>query len=267
MRIIDAEDPYETGPEEAAEYGLVGEPPPFRPGTPTGFTDKQQAAMYFARKHRRQRLGVVPGGPSLPAALYLSGPNQVTEGAAPGTVIGYLQVLNGSGTYTFTKTADPSAKFTLAAGALSTAGVWDYEVATFYPVEITANNGVDPPIVRTINVRIIGIPAPQLSNQAAVPISATQANISVTTDSANGTLYFVVTKSATPPTAAQVKLGQNDLGAAAIFAANLPITSTGNKVVTATPLVTATQYWAYFMHEVPPSEQSLVAASMPFTTP
>lgn len=40
-------------------------PPPYGPGTPTGFTDKQQAALYESRKARRQRLGVVPQ-PSLP---------------------------------------------------------------------------------------------------------------------------------------------------------------------------------------------------------
>jgi len=34
-----------------------------RPPTKTGFTDKQQAALYYSRKHRRQRLGVVPQPP------------------------------------------------------------------------------------------------------------------------------------------------------------------------------------------------------------
>ena len=155
----DIENPYETGPEEAAEYGLVGEPPPYGPGTPTGLTTPQQWALYFSRKRRRQRLGAIPG-PTLPPALYLSGLNQVTEGAAPGTVIGTLQVLNGTGTYTFTKTTDTAAKFTLAAGVLSTAGTWDYEAATFYPVTITADNGAGSVLVRTINVRVIDVPAP-----------------------------------------------------------------------------------------------------------
>lgn len=45
----------ERGRSEAEEYGI--KPPDFGP---TGFTDKQQAALYFSRKARRQRLGVVP---------------------------------------------------------------------------------------------------------------------------------------------------------------------------------------------------------------
>ena len=242
-------------------------PPPYGPGTPTGLTNKQQAALYYSRKHRKMRLGVVPGGPALPAALYLSGLNQVTEGAAPGTAIGNLQVLNGSGTYTFTKTNDPSAKFTLAGGLLSTAGAWDYEQATFYPVEITANNGVDPAIVRTINVRIVNIASPQLTNQSGAAISNTQANIRVTTDTPNGTLYMVVGTSAQKPTAAQVKAGQVATGAAATFAGSLPISSVGEKVMTATGLTPATSYFAYFMHEGLPSEQSDVAMAQGWTMP
>ena len=233
----------------------------------TGLTNRQQAALYFARKHRRMLLGVVPGGPALPPALYLSGFNQITEGAAPGTVIGTLQVLNGTGTYTFTKTTDPSAKFTLAAGVLSTAGVWDYEVATFYPVTITADNGAGSVLVRTINVRVVDIPAPQLTKQSGAAISSTQANIRVTTDTPNGTLYAVVGTSAQKPTAAQVKAGQVATGAAATFAANLPITTTSEKVMTATGLTAATSYFAYFMHEGLPSEQSDVAMAQGWTMP
>lgn len=59
----DSEDLYETGPEETAEYGLVGEPPPYTRPYPTGFTTQQQWALYYSRKHRRQRLGVVPQPP------------------------------------------------------------------------------------------------------------------------------------------------------------------------------------------------------------
>ena len=254
----DIENPYETGPEEAAEYGLVGEPPPYGPGTPTGLTTPQQWALYFSRKRRRQRLGAIPG-PTLPPALYLSGLNQVTEGAAPGTVIGTLQVLNGTGTYTFTKTTDTAAKFTLAAGVLSTAGTWDYEAATFYPVTITADNGAGSVLVRTINVRVIDVPAPVLTAPSISPMTASQAFLQVTTDRDTGTLYAVVSTNATPPTAAQVKAGQNAGGTAANYAGNLAISTAGVKSITATGLTTNTVYYGFFMHERPPAEQSAVA--------
>lgn len=230
------------------------------------YTARQQAALYYARKGRKQNLGLIPGG-ALPPALYLQGLNAIVEGSAPGTVIGPLLVLNGTGTYTFTKTSDPSAKFTLTGGVLSTAGTWDYEAATFYPVEITANNGAGSVLVRTINVQVIGIAAPNLTKQSGAPISNTQANIRVTTDVANGTLYAVVGTSAQTPTAAQVKAGQVATGAAATFAANLPISSVGEKVMTATPLLPATSYFAYFMHEGLPSEQSTVAMAQGWTMP
>lgn len=248
---------------EAARPALTADHPPSQleeARGSTGFTDKQQAALYFSRKHRRQRLGTVPG-PSNPPALYLQGLNQVTEGAAPGTVIGPLFVLNGVGTYTFTKTADPSAKFTLTAGVLSTAGTWDYEAATFYPVTITADNGAGSVLVRTINVRVIDVPAPVLTAPNISAMTPSQAFLQVTTDTDSGTLYAVVSTNASPPSAAQIKLGQQQSGAAANFAANQVISTAGVKNFTATGLTTAVVYYGFFMHERLPAEQSIVSAT------
>lgn len=49
--------------EASKKVEVTDDPPPYRPPTPTGFTDKQQAALYESRKARRQRLGVVPQPP------------------------------------------------------------------------------------------------------------------------------------------------------------------------------------------------------------
>lgn len=49
--------------EASKKYPLEKEPPPYKPGTATGFTNAQQAALYNSRKARRQRLGVVPQPP------------------------------------------------------------------------------------------------------------------------------------------------------------------------------------------------------------
>ena len=45
--------------EAAKKVSLEDDPPPYRPGTPTGYTDAQQAAMWYSRKRRRVR-GVNP---------------------------------------------------------------------------------------------------------------------------------------------------------------------------------------------------------------
>ena len=38
-------------------------PPPYRAGTPTGLTTEQQWALYYSRKRRHQRQGLVPQPP------------------------------------------------------------------------------------------------------------------------------------------------------------------------------------------------------------
>ena len=96
--------------------------------------------------------------------------------------------------------------------------------------------------------------------------SDSEGALSVTTDEANGTLYWVVTTSTTPPSAAQVKAGQDHTGAAATFSANDAIGSTGVKNKTATGLTGGTNYWAYMMHEDAAANQSNVADAGGFTT-
>ena len=49
--------------EASKKVEVIDDPPPYKPPTPTGFTDQQQAALYESRKARRQRLGVVPQPP------------------------------------------------------------------------------------------------------------------------------------------------------------------------------------------------------------
>lgn len=108
--------------------------------------------------------------------------------------------------------------------------------------------------------------APTLSSPLGLPLGDTSGYLGVTTNEANGTLYYVVTASATPPSAAQVKAGQNDGGTAAVFAGSQAVSSTGVKSDTATGLSSATVYYAYFMHEDAAANQSSVSAATAFTT-
>ncbi len=87
----------------------------------------------------------------------------------------------------------------------------------------------------------------------------------VTTDEGNGTLYVVASTSATPPSAAQVKLGQNHLSAA-VPNGSVAISSTGVKTKQLTTLTHTTTYYWHFMHEDSTGNQSAVVSSSSFTT-
>jgi len=108
--------------------------------------------------------------------------------------------------------------------------------------------------------------APTLTSPFGLPLGDTSAFQGVTTDEATGTLYFVLTTSATPPSAAQVKLGQDHTGAAAAYAFGQAVSSTGIKSNTATGLTSNTAYYGYLMHEDAAANQSSVAASGILTT-
>ena len=99
-----------------------------------------------------QPVAAIPGrglGPS----IQLSNAS-VPEDAAIGALIGTLSVANGSGSYTFTITADPDSKFEIDGDALEVNGAFDYDVATSHQVTIEADNGVDDPISRTFTISV-----------------------------------------------------------------------------------------------------------------
>ena len=86
---------------------------------------------------------------------------------------------------------------------------------------------------------------------------------SVSTNEGNGTLYAVVTASATPPTAAQVKLGQDHTGAAALRVRSQAVSGTGVQNIASGDVSAGTRYWHY-MHEDAATNQSTVASSASF---
>lgn len=116
--------------------------------------------------------------------------------------------------------------------------------------------------------RIVGgdLTAPVLSSPTDTKTGSTTADLGVTTDEGNGTLYTVVTTSATQPTKPQIKSGLDHLGAAAAFADDQAIGSTGAKTFSATGLTASTSYFAHFMHEDAAGNQSNVSSGDGFTT-
>lgn len=107
--------------------------------------------------------------------------------------------------------------------------------------------------------------APALSSPTGAEATNSTADLSVATNEANGALYWVVTASNTSPSAAQVKAGQDHLGAAALASGNQSISSTGTKTATATDLTTGGTRYAHFMHEDAPGNQSSVSTSAGWT--
>ncbi len=108
--------------------------------------------------------------------------------------------------------------------------------------------------------------APTLSSPVGTQTGSSTATIGATTNEGNGVLYGVVTTSSTPPTATQVKAGQNDGGTSAVFAGSTAVASTGAKTISATGLTASTAYYTHLMHEDAAGNKSSVSSSAQFTT-
>lgn len=107
--------------------------------------------------------------------------------------------------------------------------------------------------------------APVLSGQSASSVTTAGCTLNTTTTKGTGVLYWVITTSATVPTAKQVRNGQNDAGSAAVASGYVDISSSGAKTATVTGLTTGTTYHAYLMHEDITANDSTVVG-VTFTT-
>lgn len=110
----------------------------------------------------------------------------------------------------------------------------------------------------------LDVTAPVLSSLTAVEDGATGADIGFTTDE-GGTAYAVITTSATPPSAAQVKAGQDHSGSAAVWD-DSKLVSAGADTFTATGLTAETTYYAYVVVTDAVDNDSDVGYAGTFTT-
>lgn len=108
--------------------------------------------------------------------------------------------------------------------------------------------------------------APILTSPSGTQAGATTADLAVTTDEGNGTLYWVVTESDTSPSVAQVQAGQDHTGAAAADSGSQSVSTTGTQNAGATGLTAETTYYAHFQHTDAASNDSAVVTSASFTT-
>lgn len=134
--------------------------------------------------YRRRRGGA--GGPGIRLSALT-----VAEDATSGTAIGTLSVVNGSGTYTFAIDADPDSKFALNGDGvtLETDATLDYETATSHSVTISADNGVDDPIVRVYTITVTNVF--EAATLAALTLDTDEVEETATTGTVVGTLQNV----------------------------------------------------------------------------
>jgi len=112
------------------------------------------------------------------------------------------------------------------------------------------------------------VTGPVLSGAIYDTLTSTSVYIRVTTNTANGTLYVVLTTSATAPSSAQIKAEQDHTGATATYATNLTITTIGQKWRNPTGLSAGT-YYAHWIHTNASAADSNIisSASIAITAP
>lgn len=103
--------------------------------------------------------------------------SSIAENAVVGSTVGVLSVVNGTGTWTFTKTADPDSKFVLAGTGgsnLNLAAGLNFEAAQSHSVTISASNGVDAPIVRQFTISVTNVFEQPSLGALSVPASVSR---------------------------------------------------------------------------------------------
>lgn len=108
--------------------------------------------------------------------------------------------------------------------------------------------------------------APTLSSASVTSVGTTTGTGNVTTNEGNGTLYSIVSASATAPSAAQIQAGNDHTGSAAVWSGNQAVSSTGAKTFSITGLTASTAYYAHFQHKDSANNNSSVVTSAQFTT-
>jgi hypothetical protein len=112
--------------------------------------------------------------------------------------------------------------------------------------------------------------APVLSSPVNTATGAQTGSGTVSTTKGKGTLYWVLSSSASAPSASQIKAGQMHTGAAAALSGSQVVSGTGVHTITGgfTGLTSSTTYYAHYMQEdaSPQANRSNVVSGDGFTT-
>ncbi len=112
------------------------------------------------------------------------------------------------------------------------------------------------------------VTAPSLSSATDAANGSSASTGSVSTDEGNGTLYWVVTTSATAPSVAQIQVGQDNSSVAAAASGSQSVSGTGVQTLSPAPsgLSASTAYTTHFQHQDAATNDSTVVSASGFTT-
>lgn len=192
----------------------------------------------------------------------ITGTFTLAENASAGAVAGaYSGKTSGS---TLTLSDDAGGRVAISGGnVVRGATALDYETATSHSFTFYETHPDAAPRSTTVSLTVTDIDevAPTLSSPTDAANGATGATISVSTNEGNGTLYWYISTSATPPSASVLKAGT---GAAA--AGSQSVSGTGTQNASPTGLTALTAYYTYFLHRDAAGNDSTIAAADGFTT-
>lgn len=238
----------------------------------------------FDPTHQRVAYDVGTGAPPDTTAPTLTLPTGADTGST--TATGTITTDEGSGTayaiVSVLATAPSVAQIQAGQNSLGAAAEWSgSQVVTTTGVKTFNSMGLMPATVHYYHFQhrdaagndstvssstmfttdAVDATAPTLSSPTATALSNALIAAGVTTDEANGTLYVVATTSATPPSAAQIRAGQDHTGASAVFADDQVVASTGAKTFNVTGLTQLTLYYLYFHHQDAAGNNSTVSSA------
>lgn len=126
----------------------------------------------------------------------------------------------------------------------------------------TFDGSIAEAVLRGYGINEADTTAPILSSPTGTATSHNTASGTVSTDEGNGTLYWFVSTSGTPPSAANLKTG---VGAASY--GNQSVTGTGTQTVSSiTGLTASTGYYIHYLHTDAATNDSDIVTSAQFTT-
>jgi hypothetical protein len=167
----------------------------------------------------------------------------------------------------FGAAAYKSGNFPVASGTTTNQAITPVTSQTVYYIHFLAeNSGAEQTTVQTLTATTLDNTPPSFISSSIINnTSGTQFDLRVNVSEIS-TIYYVVTTSATTPTKAQIRAGQDNTGAPAFLSGNFSAAATTNTTTTISPLSTATTYHVYFIAEDPSTNQSSVQ-SKTATTP
>lgn len=226
--------------------------------SPAGVDIGDGSFSWGAAARNRSAAPVLSGGASTPTLQSLSlSASTIAIGVA--TTINIVGAASGS-TITVASGAIPTG-MTLNSAARTIAGTPTTLQTVSPTLRETLAGATGSPKDTALGVVVADQTAPTLTSPTDAANGATAAAISVSTNEATGTLYWFVSASATPPSAAALKAGTG-----AVAAGNQTVSGTGVQSAAPSGLVALTAYYTYFLHRDAAGNDSAIAAADGFTT-